>query len=133
MAQLRLLEGPLAAASARLVTVGTGTVSMAAEFCAEHELTWPVLTDPDGATFRVAGMRRGLRSLLRLRAVPNGLRALRAGHRQSSVQGDPWQQGGVVVFDADGALVYQAQDNGVGDLLDLEVLRGLLASLPGEP
>lgn len=130
MAQLRDLEGLLGSASVQLVTVGSGTVEMAARFSAEHDLSWPALTDASGAGFRAAGMRRGLGSLLRLRAVGNGLRALRAGHRQSKVQGDPWQQGGALVFAADGELRHAQRDLGVGDLLDVEALHEVATGGP---
>ena len=129
MAQLRSLEASLAGGASRLVTVGPGSPEMAAAFRDEHSLQWAVLTDPDGAVFRAARMRRGLRSLLRLRAVGNGLRALRGGHRQSAVQGDPWQQGGALVFRATGALAYESRDLGAGDLLDLDALRTVLSEL----
>ena len=120
---MRDLDRELQRGAVRLVTIGPGTAAMAARFRGEHELRWPSLTDPDGGCFRSAGMRRGLRSLLRLRAVGNGLRALRAGHRQSKVQGDPWQQGGALAFSASGALLHVARDAGVGDLLDVVTLR----------
>ena len=58
--------------------------------------------------------------MLSLRAVTNGLRALRAGFRQRKVEGNPWQQGGVLVFAANGALLAQQRDVGVGDLLDVD-------------
>lgn len=129
MAQLRSLEAWLSDGASRLVTIGPGSAEMAATFRDEHALVWPVLTDPSGAVFRAAGMRRGLRSLLRLRAVGNGLRALRGGHRQSAVRGDPWQQGGALIFGANGDLAYEARDLGVGDLLDLDALRRVLSEL----
>ena len=74
-------------------------------------------------------MRRGLRSLVRLRAIGNGLRALRAGFRQSRVQGDPWQQGGAIVFDGASALILEQRDVGVGDLLDVDALLVAVAGL----
>jgi len=45
------------------------------------------------------------------------------------VQGDPWQQGGALVFDGDSALVFEQRDVGVGDLLDLEALFVAVAGL----
>jgi hypothetical protein len=126
---LRDLEHDLVAAGARVVYVGTGAPDAAASFAREQQLCWPVLSDASGGVFTAAGARRGLASLVRLRVVKNGLRALRAGHRQSRIAGDPWRQGGALVFGPDGALVHAELDAVSGDALDgaalLAAVRGL--------
>jgi hypothetical protein len=67
-------------------------------------------------------MRRGAGSTLRLRLLVNLWRALRAGFRQQQVLGDSWQQGGVLVFSADGALRHRQVDRVAGDVLDLDAV-----------
>jgi len=119
---LRAHEAELGVAGARLVLVSTGSPEQAAAFRAQHGLTGAVLSDAPRTVFAAAGMRRGWGALLRPRAVTSALRALRGGFRQRGVQGDPLQQGGVVVFAADGGLVAQVQDAGAGDLLDLRAV-----------
>ena len=116
---MRGAEQQLAERGAGLVYVGPVAPASAASFRQEHGLAAPVLSDAAAESFAAAEMRRGLRPMLSLRAVANGLRALRAGFRQRKVEGDPWQQGGVLVFAADGALLAQQRDVGVGDLLDV--------------
>ncbi len=103
---------------ARIVFVGTGAPLMAASFAREHANGLPVLSDPTRRAFALAGMRRGLWTVVRLGAILNMLRALLAGHRQTKVQGDPWQQGGVVVLDAQGLLVHRQVDRAAGDAID---------------
>ncbi len=98
-----------------LVFVGTGTPAMAAAFAREAAGVHPVLCDRTRAAFAAARMPRGLASVLHPRALLNAWRALRDGFRQSRVQGDPWQQGGVLVFDGEGALLHAAVDAVAGD------------------
>ena len=61
-------------------------------------LDCPLLVDPELRAYRAAGLRRGRVELLSPRLPLNAMRALRAGYRQTSVQGDPWQLGGVFVI-----------------------------------
>lgn len=117
---MRGAEQQLSERGAELVYVGPVDPGSAAAFRQEHGLAAPVLSDPAGEAFGAAEMRRGIRPMLSLRAVTNGLRALRAGFRQRKVEGNPWQQGGVLVFAANGALLAQQRDVGVGDLLDVD-------------
>lgn len=98
-----------------LVFVGTGTPAMAGAFAREVAGPHPVLCDSTRAAFAAARMRHGLASVLHPRAVLNAWRALRAGFRQTRVQGDPWQQGGVLVFDGKGSLLHAAVDAVAGD------------------
>jgi hypothetical protein len=119
---LRRREDAIAAASARIVFVGTGTPAMAAEFAGSHAGPHPVLSDPARATFDAAGMRRSPWATVHWRLPKNLWRALRAGFRQTRVQGDAWQQGGVVVLDAAGRVRHRQVDRAGGDPLDLEAV-----------
>ena len=86
-----------------------------------------VLSDAERGAYRAAGMRRGLFSSLHWRTFVNALRAWRRGFRQTRVQGDPWQQGGALVFDRAGALVHQQLDRAAGDEVDVDALLRALA------
>jgi hypothetical protein len=119
---LRAREAELAAAGARLVFVGSGTVPMAADFVRTHAGPHPVLADPQRRAFAAAGMRRGLGTTLHWRLVRNAWRALRGGFRQTKVQGDAWQQGGVLVVDAAGRVLHREVDTAAGDPLDLDAV-----------
>ncbi len=119
---MRRHEAELAAAAARLVFVGTGTPPMAADFARTHAGPHPVFSDPERRLFAAAGMRRSLWATLHWRLLPNLVRALRAGFRQTKVQGDAWQQGGVLVFGADARLRHREVDHAGGDELDLRAV-----------
>ena len=119
---MRHRESELVAAGSTLVFVGTGTPAMAADFAKQHAPSHPVLSDPARATFAAAGMRRSAWATLHWRLVWNAWRALRNGFRQTSVQGDPWQQGGVLVLDPRGAIVHRQVDRAGGDPLDLDAV-----------
>ena len=110
------------AAGARLVFVGTGLPLMAADFARQHAGPWPVLSDVKKRAFAAAGMRRGLFTVLHWRMLGNALRSLRSGFRQGKVQGDPLQQGGVLVLDARGRLLHEQFDAAGGDVLDLAAI-----------
>ncbi len=45
-------------------------------------------------------------------------RALRHGFRQSRVQGDPWQQGGVLLLSPTGEVLHAQRDGTAGDVVD---------------
>ena len=58
--------------------------------------------DPRRRTYRHLGFKRGPGStLLSLATMKHALRAWRKGFRQGATQGDPWQQGGVLVAGGD--------------------------------
>jgi hypothetical protein len=117
---VRTREEEVAARGAVLVFLGTGTPAQAESFAREHAGRHPVRTDPTRRVFALAGMRRGIGVTLHPRMLRNLLRALRAGFRQTKVQGVAWQQGGVVVLDAQGAVVHRQVDRAGGEPVDLD-------------
>ncbi len=119
---MRTREHELQAAAARLLFVGTGTPAMAADFGKTHGGPHAVLSDVTRRSFEAAGMRRSFWSVLHWRLLTNAWRAFRKGFRQTKVQGDPWQQGGVLVFDAGGRLRHQQVDRVGGDEIDLDAV-----------
>ena len=127
---MRTREPELLAADARIVFVGTGLPAMAADFARQHAGPWPVLSDAKQRAFAAAGMRRGLFTTLHWRTLWNALRALRRGYRQGRVQGDPLQQGGVLVLDARGQLLHQQFDAAGGDPIDLDAVVDAVATAP---
>lgn len=119
---MRTREKELTAANARLVFVGTGLPAMAADFAKQHAGPHLVLSDPQRKAFAAAGMKRSFWATLHWRLPRNAWRALRRGFRQTKVQGDPWQQGGVLVVDAAGTLRHEEVDGAAGDPLDLDAI-----------
>jgi hypothetical protein len=107
----------LASRGVRVVFVGTGSPAMAASFAAAHAGPHAVLVDPLRRLFAAVGMRRSLWASLHWRLFVNAWRAWRAGFRQGRVQGDPWQQGGLLLLAADGRIVHRQVDRAGGDPL----------------
>ena len=103
------------ARGAELVIVGNGTPYFAAAFREDFELDCPLLVDPELRAYRAAGLRRGRVELLSPRLPLNALRALRTGSRQTGVEGDPWQLGGVFVIRPGGGSTYQYLSREAGD------------------
>jgi dehydrogenase/reductase SDR family protein 12 len=112
---LRDRIGDIRARGAELVIVGNGAQNFAAAFREDFDLDCPILVDPELRAYRTAGLRRGRVELLSPRLPGNALRALRSGSRQTGVEGDPWQLGGVFVIRPGGDLTYRYISREAGD------------------
>jgi len=98
-----------------VVIVGNGSRDFAEAFREDFEIEGLLLLDPDLHAYRAAGLRRGRREIASPRLIGNTIRALRSGARQTSVQGDPWQLGGLFVFAPGGELLFQHRSEVAGD------------------
>src|SRR5690606_34517699 len=125
--QLRGRLSELHARGAELAVVGNGTPAQAARFVRERAPDVTVLVDPGLKAYEAAGLKRSVGALLRPSVLGNAWRALRAGHGQGLTQGDPWQQGGVLVVGQGGDLRYAYVSQAPGDHPPLE---DVLAALP---
>ncbi len=100
---------------ADLVIVGNGNLDFARAFREDMKLDCPVVIDPDLVAYKTAELRRGRLEMLSPRVGLNAMRSLRAGFRQTSVQGDAFQLGGVFVIREGGELVYEYASREAGD------------------
>ncbi len=118
-----------------LVIIGNGAAHFAAAFREDLRIPAdvPLLVDPELRAYRAAGLRRGRVELLSSRVPFHALRALRKGFRQSSVEGDPWQLGGVFVFALGGALAYRYVSSEAGDHAPLPELLAAIEERPELP
>jgi dehydrogenase/reductase SDR family protein 12 len=128
---LRERIGDIRARGADVVVVGNGGPHFAAAFREDLRLDCPLLVDPELRAYRAAGLRRGRAEMLSPRLALHAWRALRGGHRQAGVQGDPWQLGGVLVIRPDGTLTYRHVSREAGDHPPVEAMLAALA--PGAP
>lgn len=116
--QVAELKGALAQIEARgaeLVVLGNGNVDDARRFAREQGIKFRLLTDPTGESYRQAGMRRGLATVVGPSVLGRGLVAWARGFRQNEVLGDPLQQGGVLVIAAGGHEVFRHVSRRAGD------------------
>jgi hypothetical protein len=100
-----------------LVFISTGTPAMALDFQAQQGIEGTTWVDPRRRTYRHLGFKRRPGStLLSLATMKHALRAWRKGFRQGATQGDPWQQGGVLVVRRGGEPVLSFASEEAGDL-----------------
>lgn len=100
----------------RLVYVGCGLPGMAKDFQQKQGLRATVWVDPKRETYRQLGLVNSWKVLLDPRTLVNALRAWRKGFRQGATQGDPNQQGGILVVKAGGKAVYGYASEVPGDM-----------------
>ena len=115
VSRLSRIVPELRALGANVVVVGSGRPQFARAFREDLALDVPILVDPDLVSYRAAGMQRTLRATVSLGLLKNAWRAYRAGHRQRAVEGDPWQQGGVLVLGPGDRDVYTYISQVAGD------------------
>ena len=75
----------------------------------------PLFSDPDLNTYRAAELKRSIWRTIGPPAWGHAFRAFRSGFRQSSVKGDPWQEGGVFVILPNGKAPYRYVSQEAGD------------------
>lgn len=105
-----------------LAFIGSGTAPMAADFKQSLGLDVPVFTDPSRRTYAQLGFKRTLVSTLSPAVLAAAFRAWKAGFRQTRTQGDPMQQGGVLVVRAGGQPVFGYASATAGDHPPLDVV-----------
>ena len=101
------------ALGAQVIAIGNGTAPMASDFVERFGVDFAVYTDPRRETYEAAGLIRKLR--ITTTGLKAAYRALKGGHLQGRTRGDPMQQGGVLVLDADGSQLLFHVDSEAGD------------------
>jgi hypothetical protein len=119
-------------AGANLYLIGNGAPHFIAGFRELTNYTGPIYTDPSLETFRTAQLKRGVGKTLDPRGLGKGISAFMKGHRQGRTQGDPWQQGGVLVIAPSGDVLWHHASERPGDNASaeqiVEALRGQRAA-----
>lgn len=132
MAELRPKIPAIRRAGGELAVIGSGDPASALEFQRDLGIEdVRVFTDETRRAFELAGFRRGIWTLVRPRAIGNYLRAVASGHRWKRTQGDALQQGGLLVVDPGGNVVYRFVGRASGDHPDPDaVLAALRSRIP---
>jgi len=115
--QLHHESGRIHAAGGELVVVGSGTPNFVAGFRETTHLDGPIYCDPGLASYRAAGLKRGVWRTINPLGIAYGVRALVRGNLQGRTQGDATQQGGVLVIlpPSPGRIVYEHVSQVAGD------------------
>lgn len=111
-----------------MALVGSGNAVFARAFVEDFNLDLPVFVDPALDAFRAARLRRGIEAVASTGFLSNAFRAYRAGAKQTGIEGDPWQLGGVFVFDAQGRLHLAHRSGTAGDHPPKETIRQAVAN-----
>ena len=105
---------------AELIAIGNGQPQFVQGFIEDESIPFPVYTDPKRVTYKALGFTRGIGATFKLATLKSGIRAASAGHRQHALQGDPWQQGGLVVVSTMGDILYHHINKDAGDHAPIE-------------
>ncbi|MCG8422707.1 MAG: AhpC/TSA family protein [Proteobacteria bacterium] len=95
--------------------MGNGEPYFIAGFREKTGFGGEIYTDPELHTYRALHLHRSMGSSFSVRTLRNAWRAFADGNRQSTIQGDPWQQGGVFVIVPGGEIVYSYASQYTGD------------------
>ena len=100
------------------VIIGSGEAEYIDGFMQRFELDDTLATIVTDSTLKIheeAGLKRSLWATLGPKGVFQQLKALLTGHSQDGIKGDNWQQGGAVVLNDRGEVVYFRVSSSVGD------------------
>jgi len=117
------------AAGAQLVFVDNGRADQAARFAEKEVPGATLLTDPSLESYRALGLPRGVRATLGPGSTLAAVSAAVRGHRQTRIEGDAWQQAGLLVLGPGGRILFLQRNRDAGDRPDLD---GALRALGAE-
>ena len=103
------------AAGIDLVIIGNGAPPFIEGFREQTHYDGPIYTDPSLAVFKTAELKRSVMRTIDPRSLGKAFKALTNGQRQGKVEGDAWQQGGVLVIAPDGTIKYHHASERPGD------------------
>lgn len=103
-----------------MVAIGNGHARWAQAFIEDEGIEFPVYVDPGKRLYDEFDMQHGRKKVFNRKSKAHSERAQAGGFRQTATKGDPWQNGGVIVFDQDGEIIYSHIEEVAGDLADLD-------------
>jgi hypothetical protein len=113
--QLHRDIGQIHGKGAELFVIGNGAPNFIEGFRDHTKYDGPLYTDPSLAAYEAAQLKRGVGTVLSARAAGATIKRFLGGGKQGSVQGDAWQQGGVLVVTPDGTVQWQHTSDYPGD------------------
>lgn len=126
--QLHREKAKIEAAGAELVFLGAGGPSFVRGFREKTGVDERILCDSSLRAYEAARLKRSVLRTLDPRAGVRFIASVARGFRQTGIQGDPHQQGGVLVIRPPGEVVYWHVSQFPGDNAPPEdILAALLA------
>ncbi|ETR74226.1 MAG: hypothetical protein OMM_06461 [Candidatus Magnetoglobus multicellularis str. Araruama] len=99
----------------RVVVIGNGTPNFIEGFRNDTGYSKDLFTDPSLKAYQLLNFEKSVKSLLGFKTIKSAIHALTTGYGQKGIQGDAFQQGGVVVIDSNGNPKYFYANNEAGD------------------
>jgi hypothetical protein len=116
------------AAGAEMIVIGNGAPNFIEGFREHTKYDGPLYTDPSLAAFEAAQLKRGVATVMSLRALGATVKAFSGGARQGATQGDAWQQGGILIVMPDNTIKWQHTSDYAGDNASNADVLGALAA-----
>lgn len=113
-------------AGAELYVIGNGAPHFMEGFRETTGWPGPLYTDPSLEVYKAAGLKRGVMTVLNARTALRAVGTLKQGFRQGRTQGDEWQQGGVLVIEPSGEVVWSHVSDHAGDNADPDAIVAVL-------
>jgi hypothetical protein len=126
--QLHQRIDDLHATGGEIYVIGNGTPNFIEGFRETTGWRGPLYTDPSLEVYKAAGMKRSVLKTVGLGGLVRSVGTLRRGFKQGRVQGDAWQQGGVLVISTTGDVLWSQESGGPGDNASADqIIAGLRA------
>jgi peroxiredoxin len=98
-----------------LIFIGNGSPLQVKRFKEEFGIHLPVYTDPSLATYQAAGLKKSLLGTIGPKAIMTGQKLRSEGHVSDGIQGNAFQQGGVICINPQGKLLFGYASKHLGD------------------
>ncbi|MBF0289489.1 MAG: AhpC/TSA family protein [SAR324 cluster bacterium] len=99
----------------KLTVIGNGNSYFIQAFREDTGFQGEIYTDPTRQSYKLLGFKKDVTSSLNMKTLKTGLKGLIEGHSQKSIQGDPWQQGGVIVITPEQSVPFFYVNQEAGD------------------
>ncbi|MBF0100302.1 MAG: hypothetical protein HQK77_05270 [Desulfobacterales bacterium] len=99
----------------RLIVIGNGQPNFIEGFKKDTKFQGEIYTDPSLNTYKLLHFKKSVASLFGFKTIKSAINAITTGYGQKGIQGDAFQQGGVVVIYPDNTPVYFYISNEAGD------------------
>ncbi len=98
-----------------IALISNGKPHFIVPFRKETGYEGPIYTDPSLETYKLLNFRHGLLTHMGAKSLTESIRAATQGHAKLLVQGDPNQQGGVIVISPQDQVDYYYRNKETGD------------------
>lgn len=126
VSQLSEIRDQIKSQGAQIMYIGNGSPHFIKAFKEDLHIADEVYTDPSLKVFHAAQLKRNAWDTIGPKAALKALKLFAQGHRQTGIQGDSFQQGGMLVISPQNKLLFQHISSSTGDYAsEKDVLKAL--------